>query len=356
MTTLPLIDEARIEAFMGQVAADVGAAVSVALVSVGDRIGLYRAMGDSAPVTAAVLAERTGTHERYVREWLNNQAAGGYVTYDPAADTYTLPPEHAYVLADETSPLAKAGMFQAAAAAVESRDKVAERFLTGGGLGWHEHHDDMFHGTERAFGSSYRMSLVAEWLPALDGVLEKLERGATVADVGCGHGASAILLAQAFPASRFVGFDYHAESIEIARERAREAGVADRVSFEIAAADAYPAAGYDVVAFFDSLHDLGDPVGAALHAHAALADDGTCLVVEPAAGDRIEDNLNPVGRFYYGVSTLVCTPGSLSQPGAAGLGTQAGWAKLRDVLAAGGFGSIRRAAENPFNFVIEARR
>ena len=356
MTTLPLIDQDRLEAFLGQIAADCGAAVSVALVSVGDRLGLYRAMGDSLPVTAPELAGRTGTQERYIREWLNNQAAGGYVTYDPAADTYTLPPEHAYVLADETSPLAKAGMFLAAAAAVEVRDKVADRFRSGGGLGWHEHHDDMFHGTERAFGSSYRMSLVAEWLPALDGVVEKLEAGALVADVGCGHGASAILMAQAFPASRFVGFDYHAESIAIARERAREAGVEDRVRFEVAAADGYPADGYDLIAFFDSLHDLGDPLGAGMHARSALAEDGTCMVVEPAAGDRIEDNLNPVGRFYYGVSTLVCTPGSLSQPGAAGLGTQAGWPTLRDVLVAGGFTAVRRAAENPFNFVIEAKK
>jgi SAM-dependent methyltransferase len=355
MTTIPLIDEARVEAFMNQVAGDIGATVSVALVSVGDRLGLYRAMGDSLPVTAAGLARRTGTHERYVREWLNNQAAGGYVTYDAESDRYTLPPEHAYVLADESSPLAKAGMFQAAAAAVESRDKVAERFITGGGLGWHEHHHDMFHGTERAFGSSYRMSLVAEWLPALHGVVEKLERGAIVADVGCGHGASAILMAQAFPASRFVGFDYHEESIRVARERAGEAGVADRVRFEVAAADGYPEAGYDLVAFFDSLHDLGDPVGAAMHARAALAEDGTLLVIEPAAGDRIEDNLNPVGRIYYGMSTLVCTPGSLSQPGAAGIGTQAGGAKLTEILLAGGFGSVRRAAETPFNIVLEAR-
>jgi SAM-dependent methyltransferase len=277
------------------------------------------------------------------------------VTYDPESDRYTLPPEHAYVLADESSPLAKAGMFQAAAAAVESRDKVADRFVTGGGLGWHEHHHDMFHGTERAFGSSYRMSLVAEWLPALDGVVEKLERGATVADVGCGHGASAILMAQAFPASRFVGFDYHEESIRVARERAGEAGVADRVRFEVAAADGYPEAGYDLVAFFDSLHDLGDPIGAAMHARAALAEDGTCLVIEPAAGDRIEDNLNPVGRIYYGMSTLVCTPGSLSQPGAAGIGTQAGGAVLTEILLAGGFGSVRRAAETPFNIVLEAK-
>ncbi len=354
MSILPTIDEAKIEAFVNQVATDVGAAVGVALAAVGDQLGLYRAMADGQPVSAAELAARTGTQERYIREWLNNQAAGGYVTYDPGEDAYTLPAEHAFVLADEQSPLALAGMFLSTTAAIDGRARVAERFRDGGGVGWHEHHHDLFHGVERAFAANYRASLVSEWLPALDGVVEKLENGARVADVGCGHGASSILMAQAFPNASFVGYDYHAESILVARARAREAGVEDRVTFEIAGADGYGGERFDVIAFFDSLHDMGDPVAAARQAAAALAPGGSCLLVEPFANDRIEDNLNPVGRFYYGMSTLVCTPGALDQ-GETALGTQAGEAKLREVLLAGGFGSVRRAAETPFNLVIEAR-
>jgi SAM-dependent methyltransferase len=350
------IDEARVEEFLGQVASEVGAALNVALVTLGDRLGLYRAMADGQPVHAQELAARTGTHDRYVREWLNAQAAGGYVVYDPATDRYTLPAEHAYVLADETSPLASAGMFQAANAAIESRGAVEQRFRSGEGLGWHEHHHDLFHGTERSFGANYRAHLVSEWLPALDGVVPKLERGAKVADIGCGHGFATILMAQAFPASSFVGYDYHPASIETARRRAAEAGVDDRVRFEVAAADGYPAEGYDLIAVFDALHDLGDPVQAARHARSALADDGTCCIVEPFAGDRVEDNLNPVGRVYYGFSTLVCTPGSLSQAGRAGLGTQAGEARLGEVIRAGGFSEVRRVAETPFHLVLEARR
>jgi SAM-dependent methyltransferase len=355
MSILPTIDEAKIEAFVNQIATDVGAALSTALVTVGDRLGLYRAMADGQPVSAAELAERTATQERYIREWLNNQAAGGYVTYDPAQDRYTLPPEHAFVLADDDSPLALAGMFQSATAVIDSRDKVADRFLTGGGVGWHEHTHELFHGTARAFGAKYRASLVAEWLPALEGVVEKLERGARVADVGCGHGISSILIAEAFPNTTVVGYDVHPDSIAAAREEAMKAGVEDRVRFEVAGADGYgDGERYDLIAFFDALHDMGDPVAAAGHARAALADDGTCLLVEPFANDRIEDNLNPVGRVYYGFSTLVCTPGALSQ-GATALGTQAGEAALREVLEAGGFGAVRRAAETPFNLVLEAK-
>ena len=349
-----IIDEARVEAFVGQIATDIGAALGAALVTIGDRLGLYRAMADGQPVSAAELAARTETQERYVREWLNNQAAGGYVTYDPGSDRYTLPAEHAFVLADESSPLALAGMFQSAGAVFDGRMRVAERFRSGGGVGWHEHHDDLFHGVERAFAANYRASLVTEWLPALDGVVEKLERGARVADVGCGHGASTILIAQAFPEAELVGYDYHPESIATARTRAQEAGVGDRVRFEIASADGFAGERYDLIAFFDALHDMGDPVAAVRRAAAGLAPDGSCMVVEPFANDRIEDNLNPVGRVYYGYSTLVCTPGALSQGGTA-LGTQAGEAKLREVLQAGGFGSVRRAAETPFNLVIEAR-
>jgi SAM-dependent methyltransferase len=355
MTTIPLIDSERLEAFLNQAAGEVGAALGAALVSVGDRLGLYRAMADSQPVSAAELAARTETRERYVREWLNAQAAGGYVTYDPETDRYTLPPEQALVLATDDGPVDLAGMIQGAVPVIAGWERIAERFRDGGGVGWHEHHHDLWHGTERAFAANYRTYLVSSWLPALDGVVEKLERGATVADVGCGHGISSVLMAQAFPASRFAGFDYHAESIATARERAAAAGVQDRVTFEVAGAEGYPATGYDVIAFFDSMHDLGDPLAAARHAREALADDGTCFLIEPVAGDRIEDNLNPVGRIYYGFSTLLCTPGSLSQPGAAGLGTQAGEARLREILLAGGFSSVRRAAETAFHMVIEAR-
>ena len=287
-------------------------------------------------------------------EWLNTQAASGYVEY--ADGRYSLPLEHALVLADETSPFLSTGSFQSANAVVGIRKALAERFVDGHGVGWHEHDHDLWHGTERAFAVGYRTHLVADWLPALDGVVEKLEAGAYVADVGCGHGASTILLAQAYPASRFVGIDYHAGSIETARRRAEQAGVADRVTFEVAGAADYVGTGFDLVAFFDAFHDLGDPLAAAQHARAALAPDGTVLLVEPFAGDTVQENLNPIGRMYYGFSTMCCTPGSLSQPGRAGLGTQAGQAAIAAVLGEAGFGSVRRAAETPLNLVLEARR
>ena len=347
------IDEQKLEAFIGHAATEVGAALNVALVSLGDELGLYRAMADSQPVTAKELADRTGTQERYILEWLNTQAASGYV--ELADDGYVLPPEHALVLADETSPFSMHGTFQSANAAVAVRERLADRFTNGDGVGWHEHHHDLWHGTERAFATAYRTHLVAEWLPALDGVVAKLEAGALVADVGCGHGASTILLAEAFPASRFVGIDYHEGSIAIARQRAGEAGVDDRVRFEVAGAADYAGEGYDLVAFFDAFHDLGDPLAAARHAAAKLAPGGTVMLVEPFAADTLEGNLNPIGRLYYGFSTLVCTPGSLSQPGAAGLGTQAGQARIAEVLREAGFGDVRRAAETPLNLVLEAK-
>ena len=349
------IDEQKLEAFIGHAATELGAALNAALVTLGDELGLYKAMADGQPVAPAELAARTGTQERYVREWLNAQAASGFVVYDAEAAAYVLPPEHALVLADESSPFLITGSFQSANAAVAARERLNERFVDGEGVGWHEHHHGLWHGVERAFAVGYRTSLVAEWLPALDGVVATLEAGGRVADVGCGHGASTVLMAEAFPASRFVGIDYHAESIATARERAEQAGVADRVTFEVAGAAEYAGEGYDLVAFFDSFHDLGDPLAAARHAAAALAPGGTCMLVEPFAGDRVEDNLNPIGRLYYGYSTLVCTPGSLSQPGRAALGTQAGEAALREVLQAGGFGAVRRAAETPLNLVLEAR-
>jgi 2-polyprenyl-3-methyl-5-hydroxy-6-metoxy-1,4-benzoquinol methylase len=349
------IDETRVEAFLGQVLEEAGAAMNAALIRIGDELGLYRAMADAQPVSAGTLARRTATHERYVREWLNAQAAGGFVTYDPASDRYTLPAEHAVALADEASPFAMAGLFQSVTAAIRAEERITDAFRTGDGLGWHEHHHGLFHGVERVFGAAYRTHLVAEWIPALDGVEDKLRAGALVADVGCGHGLSTVLLAQAFPDARFEGFDVHEPSIAVARRRAEEAGVGDRVTFTVATADAVPARGYDVVAFFDALHDMGDPAGAARHVRSILAPDGTWMIVEPQAGDRIEDNLHPLGRLNYGFSTLVCTPGSLAQDGRAGLGTLAGGARLSEIVRGAGFGTVRRAAETPFNMVLEAR-
>ena len=355
MTTIAL-DEERLEAFIGRVVDEIGAALNVPLTVIGDRLGLYRAMADSAPVTSAELAERTGTHERYVREWLAGQAAGGYVEHDPEAGTYLLPAEHAAVLGDDASPVYQGGMFQSASAAILAQDAVADRFRTGDGLGWHEHHHDLFHGTASVFGLSYKAYLVQEWIPALEGVEEKLVRGARVADVGAGHGVATILLAQAYPNSTFVGFDSHLESIEAARANAAEAGVADRVRFELATATSFPGEDYDLIALFDALHDMGDPAAAAAHIRSALAADGTLMVVEPMAGDAVAENLHPLGRVRYGFSTLVCTPGSLSQDGRAGLGTLAGEARLAEAIRTGGFSRVHRAAETELNIVLEARR
>jgi SAM-dependent methyltransferase len=350
-----VIDESRVEAFVGRIVDELGAAVNVPLAVIGARLGLYAAMADGAPTTPAGLAARTGTHERYVREWLAAQAAGDYVEYDPATGTYALPPEHAAVLADEQSPVYQGGMFQTASAVIFAQDEVAERFRTGDGLGWHEHHHDLFHGTDAVFGLAYRAYLVQEWIPALDGVEAKLRAGARVADVGCGYGTATVLLAQAYPESEFVGFDNHPESIERARANAVAAGVDDRVRFELASATGFPGDGYDLIACFDALHDLGDPAACAAHVRSALAPGGTWVIVEPQAGDSVEENLHPLGRLRYAISTLVCTPGSLSQPGRAGLGTLAGEARLTEAIRAGGFTQVRRAAETPLNMVLEAR-
>ena len=349
------IDEAKLEEFMGKAVTDMGAIISAPLFVIGEKLGLYKAMAGAGPVSSQQVAEKTGADERMVREWLRNQAAGGYVVYDEASDRYTLPAEHAVALADEASPFAMAGLFQSVTAAIRAEERVTDAFRTGGGVGWHEHHHGLFHGVERVFGAAYRTHLVNDWIPALDGVEDRRRAGARVADVGCGHGLSTILLAQAFPASRFDGFDVHADSIAVARRRAEDAGVADRVRFEVAAAHAYPRRDYDLVAFFDALHDMGDPSAAARHARSALRPDGTWLIVEPMAGDRVEDNLHPLGRLNYGFSTLVCTPGSLSQEGRAGLGTLAGGARLSEVVLGAGFATVRRAAETPFNLVLEAR-
>jgi SAM-dependent methyltransferase len=352
-TTALTIDEAKLEEFMGRFVGDLGAALSAALVVIGDRLGLYRAMADGSPVSAEELAERTGTDPRYVREWLSNQAAGGYVTY--ADGRFFLSAEQSLALAQEGSPAFVPGAFQVATALTKDEETIARAFETGDGVGWHEHHHDLFAGTERFFRPGYAANLITSWIPALDGVQAKLESGALVADVGCGHGASTILMAEAFPRSEFIGFDYHEASVETARRKASEAGLDDRVSFEVAPAKEYPGDGYDLVAMFDCLHDMGDPVGAAAHVLDTLADDGAWMIVEPYAGDRLEDNLNPVGRVFYGASTLVCTPASRDQEVGLALGAQAGEARLREVVTAGGFTRFRRATETPFNIVLEAR-
>jgi len=346
--------EADIEQFVHKALGDVGSALTASLVVIGDKLGLYRALAEGGPATPAELARRTQTSERYVREWLSAQAAAGYVSYDPTSRRFALPPAHAACLTDDASPACVLGAFQSMTAAMRAEPRIADGFRTGKGVGWHEHDPDLFVGVERFFRPGYNAHLVNEWIPALDGVQEKLERGARVADVGCGLGASTIILAKAFPRSTFVGFDYHEASIERARERARAAGVAERTRFEVANAKGYPGT-YDVVAFFDCLHDMGDPVGAARHVRQSLAPDGTWLLVEPFANDEVEANLNPVGRLFYSVSTLVCTPASLSQEVGLALGAQAGEARLRGVLKEAGFTRVRRATATPFNLVIEAR-
>jgi SAM-dependent methyltransferase len=349
------IDGEKLEQFVFRAVDEVGATLNSALVVMGDKLGLYRALAGAGPLTPVELARRTGVAERYVREWLNAQAAGGYVEYDGATGTYTLPPEQAIALADETSPAFLPGFFQVALGSVIDSPRVTEAARSGEGVGWHEHNHDVFDGIERFFRPGYNANVVPSWLPALDGVVEKLERGASVADMGCGHGSSTVLMAQAFPKSTFFGSDIHEGSIETARKRAEEAGVADRVTFEASPASSYSGRDYDLVTTFDALHDMGDPVGAARHVRETLADDGTWMIVEPMAGDRVEDNLNPVGRAYYGFSTFLCTPGSLSQEVGLALGAQAGPARIKDVVSAGGFSRFRAAAETPFNLVYEAR-
>jgi len=349
------IDEAKLEAFMGQAVTDMGAIISAPLFVIGEKLGLYKAMAGAGPLTSQEVADRSGAAERYVREWLRNQAAGGYVVYDPDSDRYTLPDEHALALADEESPFYILGVYDSIASLYADEEKILEAFRSGEGMAWHEHDHRLFRGTERFFRPGYRAHLVAEWIPALDGVQEKLEQGAKVADVGCGHGASTIIMAEAFPNSQFFGFDYHDASIERAREAAAEAGVEEQITFEVAAAKDYPGEGFDLVAVFDCLHDMGDPAGAAAHVHETLDADGTWMIVEPYANDRVEDNLNPVGRVFYGASTVICTPASLSQEVGLALGAQAGESRLAEVIMEGGFTRVRRATETPFNLILEAR-
>ncbi|HKY89610.1 MAG TPA: methyltransferase domain-containing protein [Nevskiaceae bacterium] len=347
------IDEGRLNQFLGKAVGDLGAAMSAALMLVGDRLGLYKALAQG-PLTSAELAQRTGTHERYVREWLGNQGAGGYVEYDPATGRWSLAPEQALCLADPNGPVDIAGAYNLVEATFHALGRTLENFRTGKGMEWGEHHQCLFHGTERFFRASYNANLLTAWLPALDGVVERLGAGAKVADVGCGHGASTVLMAKAFPKSTFIGYDYHADSVRVANERAAAGGVKN-ARFEVADAVGYGDKGFDLIAFFDCLHDLGDPVGASRHARQALKDDGIAMIVEPFANDRVQDNLNPVGRVLYGASSQICVPVSLARNGPA-LGAQAGEARLREVVVkGGGFTRFRRATETPFNLVLEAR-
>jgi SAM-dependent methyltransferase len=347
------IDESKLNEFLGKAVGDLGAAMSATLVLVGDRLGLYKALAKSA-LTSAELAQRTGTNERYVREWLGNQGASGYVQYDAAAGKWSLSPEQALCLADPNGPVDMPGAYNIVEATFHALSRTLENFKSGKGMEWGEHHPCLFHGTERFFRAGYNANLIGSWLPALEGVVDKLKRGAKVADVGCGHGASTVLMAKTYPKSTFVGYDYHGDSIRVAKERAAAAGAAN-AHFEVSDAVSYTGNAFDVIAFFDCLHDMGDPIGAALHARQALKPDGTAMIVEPFANDRVQDNLNPVGRVMYGASSQICVPVSLARNGPA-LGAQAGEARLREVVVGGGgFGKFRRATETPFNIVLEAR-
>jgi len=348
----PAFEEAKLHTFMEKVVGDLGASMHAALIVIGDKLGLYRAMADAGPLTSAELAEKTATAERYVREWLNANAASGYVTYDPVTERYALPPEQAMALTIMDIP----GAFHIVSACFRDEPKITQAFRTGDGVGWHEHDANLFFGTERFFRPNYAANLMSSWIPALDGVEEKLKRGASVADIGCGHGASTMLMARAFPKSRFSGFDYHSGSIEYARHVAARDGLLDQITFEVASARSYPTnGGYDLVAFFDCLHDMGDPVGAARHVLSTLKPDGTWMIVEPFAHDKPEENHNPLGRVFYSASTMVCTPASLAQEVGAALGAQAGEGRIQNVVKDAGFTRFRRAAETPFNLVFEAR-
>ena len=348
------IDQARLDAFMGSFVHDLGAVMHAATIVVGDQLGLYKALAEK-PHTAESLARTTGTDARYMREWLSAQAASGYVQYDAATQQFSLSEEQAMALADETSPAFIPGAFHIAVAQFKAIPKITEAFRTGKGLGWHEHDTALFHGTERFFRPGYAANLVGNWIPALDGVEKKLRSGGRVADVGCGHGASSIIMAQAYPEAEITGFDYHEPSIRRAREAAEKAGVAGRVRFEVASAKTYPGTEYDFVAVFDCLHDMGDPVGAAAHVLKSLRPDGTWMIVEPYANDHLEQNMNPVGRVFYSASTFICTPASRAQEVGLCLGAQAGEKRIREVVTKGGFTRFRRAAETPFNLVYEAR-
>jgi len=353
-TPQPALNMDKLNALVGQFVNDLGATVHSGMVVIGERLGLYKALA-SGPMTPAELAAKTQTDERYVREWLSSQAAGGYVSYDEKTKKFSLSEEQAFALANEDSPAYLPGAFQLAWGSLVAVPRIAESFRTGAGMGWHEHDESVFHGCEKFFRPGYAANLMSAWIPALDGVKEKLEAGARAADVGCGKGASTLLMAQAFPKSRFIGFDYHDKSIEGARDSAKRQGIAERVTFDVASAKNFPGKDYDFVAVFDCLHDMGDPVGAAKHVRQSLAKDGTWMIVEPFANDDLKDNLNPVGRVYYSFSTLLCTPCSRSQEVGLCLGAQAGEKRIREVVTSAGFTRFRRAAETPFNIVYEAR-
>jgi SAM-dependent methyltransferase len=351
----PRIDQERLNQFLEKAVGDMGAAMHATLIVVGDKLGLYKGMAGAGPIAPEELAARTGTTERYVREWLNANAASGYVTYDAETRRYTLPPEQAFALAAEDSPVFLPGFFQAVASCFRDEPKITEAFRSGKGVGWHEHDSDLFEGTHRFFRPNYIANLLSSWIPALNGVGRALQRGAKVADIGCGYGASTLLMAKEYPNSRFFGFDYHEPSIAAARKNAERQGVEDRVTFSVAHAKNFPGADYDFVAFFDCLHDMGDPVGASAHVLSTLKRDGTWMIVEPFAGDAVEDNLNPVGRVFYSASTMICTPASKAQEVGLALGAQAGEGRIRDVVTKGGFSRFRRATQTPFNMVFEAR-
>jgi SAM-dependent methyltransferase len=353
-TTTPELDMTKVEDFMHQIVGDLGAALSSVLIHIGDRLGLYAALADSEPVTSAELAARTALSERYVREWLHNQAAAGWITYDATAGTFTLPPEHALLVADEDAPTFLLGGFDFVAAGWADEEAVVDAFRTGEGIGWHQHDARLFSGTERFFRPGYQANLVSSWLPALDGVVAKLETGAAVADIGCGHGATTVLLGSHYPKSTITGFDYHDASIATARRRAADAGVAKHVTFEVAGAKDFTGR-YDLVCLFDCLHDMGDPVGAAIHVREALRPGGTFLLVEPRAGDRPEENHHPLGRLMYAASTMICTPASLAQEVGLGLGNQVGAARTTELLNQAGFTKVRLASETPVNLIYEVK-
>jgi SAM-dependent methyltransferase len=357
MTTTTAVDEQRLMDFVFKAVGDFGSMLTGSMVVIGDKLGLYRAMAGAGPLTPGELAEKTGTAERYVREWLCSQAAAGYVSLVSAGDEdrFELPTENAIALTDESSPACVIGGFGLMLAATRSTDKLITAFRTGEGVGWHEHHEDLYEGTERFFRPGYLANLASTWIPAMDGVEAKLRDGARVADIGCGHGASTILMAEAYPNSTFVGIDYHSGSIEAAVSRAGEAGVGNRTRFEVGRATELHGT-YDLICLFDCLHDMGDPVGVLTHLSEHLDPDGSMLIVEPFAGDRVADNLNPVGAVYYGASTLLCTPNSLSQEVGLALGAQAGESRLREVSTSAGLPDFRRVAETPFNLVFQARK
>jgi 2-polyprenyl-3-methyl-5-hydroxy-6-metoxy-1,4-benzoquinol methylase len=349
------IDQHKLDALAGRLLGDLSAGYGGVMASLGDKLGLYRAMAGSGPLSSHEVARRSGCSERYVREWLNSQVAGGYIAYHPSSATYELTPEQAAILADDTSPVFLPHAWQVVASMWADEAKTLHAFRTGEGVSWGEHSEGLYCGVAAFYRNCYTASLVSEWLPTLTGVTAKLEKGAKVADVGCGHGHSTVLMAKAYPESRFWGFDVHEESITIARRVAREAGVEKRVTFEVARADDFARHGYDLICFFDCLHDMGRPIAAARHARSAMAEDGTIMLIEPCAGDRVEDNINPVGRLYYAASTTLCCAHAISENGTHVLGAQAGPSRLEAVLRSAGLGTVRQAARTPFNLIIEAR-